>query len=157
MTARPTSRSRASCCCPCGLGTSGDRRCGHQLGRRHSCYASHHMMLVLLYGLAHNAYPILKPRQFFHAKTKISRTSTRTHRRTVFFFLHVAIRNSLRSNYNEARERREPFFPWFSKEKKPLHNGSYEHSVPKIIKIKQYSVPGRFVCVIQVCVCDSTS
>ena len=36
--------------------------------------------------------------------------------------------------YNEARERSEPFLPWFSKEKKPLHNGSYEHRVPKIKK-----------------------
>ena len=43
-------------------------------------------------------YPTLKPRQIFHTKTKISRTSGHTHKRSVFFFLHVAIRNSLRSN-----------------------------------------------------------
>ena len=46
-------------------------------------------MLVLLYGLAHNTYPTLKPRLTEHPHT---------HRRTVFFFLDVAIRNSLRSN-----------------------------------------------------------
>ena len=34
--------------------------------------------------------------------------------------------------YHEARERSEPFFPWFSEKKKPLHNGSYEDRVPKI-------------------------
>ena len=41
--ARSTSRSRASCCFPVRLGTSGDRRCGHQLGRRHSvlCFSPH--------------------------------------------------------------------------------------------------------------------
>ena len=48
------------------------------------------------------------------------------------------------------------FFPWFSKGKKPLHNGSYEHRVPKIKKNKHCSVPGMFVFVI-VCVIDSTS
>ena len=47
-------------------------------------------------------YPTLKPRQFFHTKTKINRTSGQTHKRSVFFFLHVAIRNSLRSNYEQA-------------------------------------------------------
>ena len=35
---------------------------------------------------------------FFHTKTKISRTRVHTGRWTVFFFLDVAIRNSLRSN-----------------------------------------------------------
>ena len=50
------------------------------------------------YGLAHNTYPTLKPRQLFHTKTKICRTSGHTHKPSVFFFLHVAIRNSLRSN-----------------------------------------------------------
>ena len=39
-------------------------------------------------------YTICRP----NTKTKISRTSRQTHRRSVFFFLHVAIRNSLRSN-----------------------------------------------------------
>ena len=39
-------------------------------------------------------YTVCRP----NTKTKISRTSGRPHRRSVFFFLHVAIRNSLRSN-----------------------------------------------------------
>ena len=39
-------------------------------------------------------YTICRP----NTKTKINRTSGQTHRRSVFFFLHVAIRNSLRSN-----------------------------------------------------------
>ena len=41
-------------------------------------------------------YTICRP----NTKTKISRTTTHTHRhrRSVFFFLHAAIRNSLRSN-----------------------------------------------------------
>ena len=57
-------------------------------------------------------YPTLKPRQFFHTKTKkhtyvhtktkISRTPRQTDRRSVFFSLHVAIRNSLRSNNQET-------------------------------------------------------
>ena len=34
-------------------------------------------------------------------------------------------------NNHEARERSEPTFSWFSKGKKPLHNGSYEHRVPE--------------------------
>ena len=55
--------------------------------------------------------------------------------------------------YNEARERSEPFFLGFPREKKPLHNGSYEHRVPKI-KTKHYSVPGMFGWMF---VCDSTS
>ena len=44
-------------------------------------------------------YTICRP----NTKTKISRTTTHTHphRRSVFFFLHVAIRNSLRSNNNK--------------------------------------------------------
>ena len=32
--------------------------------------------------------------------------------------------------YNEARERKARAFSWFSKVKKPLHNGSNEHRVP---------------------------
>ena len=98
MTARSTSTSRASCCCPCGLVPVVTVAAGTRWGDATPCYASHHIMLVLLYGLAHNTYPTLKPRHFFHTKTKISRTSTQTHRRSVFFFLYVAIRNSLRSN-----------------------------------------------------------
>ena len=59
-------------------------------------------------------------------------------------------------SYNEERGGSKPFFPWFSKEKKTLHNGSYEHRVPKI-KTNHYSVPGMdvwvggclYACVIQ--------
>ena len=40
----------------------------------------------------------LEPRQFFHTKTK--GLCVQTSGRSVFFFLHVAIRNSLRSNKN---------------------------------------------------------
>ena len=43
-----------------------------------------------------------------------------------------------------ARAKRA-FLPWFSKEKKPLHNGSYEHRVPKI---KKQNIL-LYVCVIQ--------
>ena len=105
MTARSTSRSRASWCCPCGLAPVVTVAAGTTWGHVTPCYASHHMMLVLLYGLAHNTYPTLKPRQFFKNKTKISRTSGHLHTQTVFFFfLHVAIRNSLRSNkYEDQR------------------------------------------------------
>ena len=49
--------------------------------------------------------------------------------------------------YNEARERSEPFFPVFPRKKKPLHNGSYEHRVPKI-KNK------TLFCTRDICVCD---
>ena len=52
-------------------------------------------------------------------------------------------------DYNEARERSEPFFPCFSKGKKPLHNGSYEHRVPKIKKQNSFCM---YVCM-YVCVC----
>ena len=60
--------------------------------------------------------------------------------------------------YNEARERSETFFPWFSKGKKPLHDGLYEHRVPKN-ETKHSSLPGMVVCVsvcLCECVCDST-
>ena len=88
MTARSTSRSRASCCCPCGLAPVVTVAAGTTWGHATPCYDSHHMMLVLLYGMAHNTYPTLKPRQFFHTKTKISRTSGHPLTQTVnFFFL----------------------------------------------------------------------
>ena len=51
MTARSTSRSRASCCCPCGLVPVVTVAAGTSWGDATPCYASHHMMLVLLYGL----------------------------------------------------------------------------------------------------------
>ena len=47
------------------------------------------------------------------------------------------------------------FFVGFPRKKKPLHNGSYEHRVPKKIYMYiyiYYSVQGMFVCL-----CDSTS
>ena len=48
MTARSTSRSRASCCCPCGLAPVVTVAGGTRWGDATPCYASHHMMLVLL-------------------------------------------------------------------------------------------------------------
>ena len=53
------------------------------------CYASHHMMLVLLYGLAHNTYLTLKPRLVFSTlKPRVEHTHTRGRifLRTDFFF-----------------------------------------------------------------------
>ena len=58
------STSRASCCCPCGLAPVVTVAAGTSWGDAIPCYASHHMTLVLLYGLAHNTYPTLKTRQF---------------------------------------------------------------------------------------------
>ena len=106
MTARSTSRSRASCCCPCCLASVVTVAAGTRWGDSTPCYASHHMMFVLLCVLKNYVfrqrytvfwpYTICRP----NTKTKISRTSGQTDRRSVFFFLDVAIRNSLRSNKN---------------------------------------------------------
>ena len=97
MTARSTSRSRACCCCPCGLAPVVTVAAGTTWGDATPCYASHHMMLVLLYGLAHNTYPTLKPRLVF--STLKPRLAEHPHTQTDrFFFLDVAIRNSLCSN-----------------------------------------------------------
>ena len=54
-------------------------------------------------------YTICRP----NTKTKISRTTTHTHphRRSVFFFLHVAIRNSLRSNKKSSLDQFSYFLP----------------------------------------------
>ena len=53
--------------------------------------------------------------------------------------------------FDEAREWSEPFFPWFSKEKKTsLHNGSYEHRVPKI---KQQNTL-MYKYQVRLCMCD---
>ena len=58
-------------------------------------------------------------------------------------------------NNHEARERSEPTFSWFSKGKKPLHNGSYEHRVSKIQDLiffctrDVHSLICLFICVIQ--------
>ena len=104
MTARSTSRSRASCCCPCGLAPVVTVVAGTTWGDATPCYSSHHTMLVLLYGLAHNTYPTLKPRLVF--STLKPRLVEHAHTRTDFladgFFFWdvplVGIRNSLRSN-----------------------------------------------------------
>ena len=48
MTARSTSRSRASCCSPCGLAPVVTVAAGTTWGHATPCYDSHHMMLVLL-------------------------------------------------------------------------------------------------------------
>ena len=84
------------------LGTSGDRRCGHQVGRRHSvlCFLPHDACTAVraagttqtgkcipCFGRIRFADPTLKRRLAEHPD-----------RRSVFFFLHVAIRHSLRSN-----------------------------------------------------------
>ena len=103
MTARSTSASRASCCCQCGLAPVVTVAAGTTWGHTTPCYASHHMMLVLLYGLAHNTYPTLKPRQFFTLKPRLAEhPDTQT---VSFFFLHVSIRNSLCSNKIDLRIR----------------------------------------------------
>ena len=96
MTARSTSRSRASFCCPCGLVPVVTVAAGTTWGHATPCNASR-MMLVLLYGLAHNTCPTLKPRLVFSTLKPIlaEHPHTQTDR---FFFLDVAIRNSLRSN-----------------------------------------------------------
>ena len=85
------------------LGTSGDRRCGHQVGRRHSvlCFSPHDACTAVCFqklclqtgkgipcfGRIRFADLTLKPRLTKHPD-----------KRSVFVFLHVAIRNSLRSN-----------------------------------------------------------
>ena len=53
---------------------------------------------------------------------------------------------TLYEGYHEARERSEPFFLGFPRKKKPLHNGSHEHRVPKIKKNKTLF---SYVCVIE--------
>ena len=61
------------------------------------------MMLVLLYGLAHNTYPTLKPRLVAYPTLKlrlVEHTDTHTHA-DGYIFWDVSIRNSLRSNKNE--------------------------------------------------------
>ena len=67
--------------------------------------------------------------------------------------LAVTIRGTIYYRYfNEARERSEPFLPWLFREKKPLHNGSYEHRVSKKKKKNIILYQGCLcvsVCVIQ--------
>ena len=112
MTARSTSRSCGSCCCPCGLAPVVTVAGGTRWGDATPCYASHHMMLVLLCVFKNYVfrqrytvfwpYTICRP----NTETKINRTSGQTDTQSVFFFSHIAIRNSLRSN-NIRKERQE--------------------------------------------------
>ena len=92
MTARSTSRSRACCCCPCGLAPVVTVAAGTRWGDSIPCYASHHMMLVLLCVLKNYQVPgMYLDRQRYtvfwpyticrpNTKTKINRTSGQTHR-----------------------------------------------------------------------------
>ena len=69
MTARSTSSSRASCCCPCGLASVVTVAVGTTWGDATPCYAPH-MMLVLLYGYEkkdsfHGLYGY-ENKEFFH-------------------------------------------------------------------------------------------
>ena len=71
MTARSTSNSRASCCCPCGLASAVTVAAGTNWGDATPCYASH-MMLVLLYGYEkkdffHGLYGY-ENKEFFHCR-----------------------------------------------------------------------------------------
>ena len=108
MTARSTSRSRASCCCPCGLAPVVTVAAGTRWGDATPCYASLAAvaMCVCVFSktmyLDRQRYTVFWPYTICrpNTKTKISRTSGQTDRRSVFFFLDVAIRNSLRSNKN---------------------------------------------------------
>ena len=96
MTARSTSRSRASCCCPCGLAPVVIVASGTRWGDATPCYASHHMMLVLLcvfksMYLDRQRYTVFWPYTICrpNTKTKTSRTrghTTHRHTRTDFFF-----------------------------------------------------------------------
>ena len=61
MTARSTSTSRASCCCPCGLASVVTVAAGTTWGDATLCYASH-MLLVLLYALLYE----YEKKDFFH-------------------------------------------------------------------------------------------
>ena len=97
MTARSTSRSRASCCCPCGLAPVVTVASSNRWGDATPCYASHHMMLVLLQLCVFKNHVCRQA--MVYRVLPICRTYTHTH--TNFFFSHVAIRNSLRSNKEE--------------------------------------------------------
>ena len=100
------------------LGTSGDRRCGHQVGRRHSvlCFSPHDACTAVCFKklpgmyLDRQRYTVFWPYTICrpNTKTKINRTSGQTHRLSVIFFLHVAIRNSLRSNKKNNRNKFVP-------------------------------------------------
>ena len=99
MTARSTSRSRASCCCPCGLAPVVTVAAGTTWGDATPCYASYHMMLVLLYGLANNNNPTLKPRLVFSTLKPrlVEHARTQTDGRIFFFQAEDGIRDCLLS------------------------------------------------------------
>ena len=98
MTARSTSRSRASCCCPCGLAPVVTVASSTRWGDATPCYASHHMMLVILQQLCVFKNYVCRQAKVYRV---LAICRTYTHTQTVsFFFSHVAIRNSLRSNNN---------------------------------------------------------
>ena len=87
------------------LGTSGDRRFGHQVGRPHSvlCFSPHYACTAVCFQklcLDRERYTVFWPYTICRPNTKTKRLAEHphTHKLSVFFFLHVAIRNSLRSN-----------------------------------------------------------
>ena len=89
MTARSTSRSRASCCCPCGLApvvtVASGTRWGDATPCLYCCVFSKTMYLDRQRYTVSWPYTICRP----NTKTKISRTrghTTRRHTRTDFFF-----------------------------------------------------------------------
>ena len=92
MTARSTSRSRASCCCPCGLVPVVTVAAGTRWGDATPCYADNQLIRGTY--VCGTSYHTLKPRLFL---TCTRARSTRAHA-DGFFFWDVSIRNSLRSN-----------------------------------------------------------
>ena len=87
------------------LGTSGDRRFGHQVGRPHSvlCFSPHDACTAVCFQklyLDRERYTVFWLYTICRPNTKTKRLAEHPHTRklSVFFFLHVAIRNSLRSN-----------------------------------------------------------
>ena len=84
---------------------------------------------VLFFSLVPGArwYPTLKPRQFFHTKTNISRTRVHTGRRTDFFlgvyqletrFARIIFSFLLMAPYARTTRYGEAFFPWKTKKKR---------------------------------------
>ena len=67
----------------------------------------------------------------------------------------VDLRRMVIVHNNEERGRSEPFFPWFSKEKKTPHNGLYERRVPKIKNKTFFGTRDVCACFcVFVCLCD---
>ena len=91
MTARSTSRSRASCCCPCGLAPVVTVAAGTTWGHATPCYASLAAVAMCMCVFSKTLYLDRQRCTVFwpHTKTKISRTRGHTtHRptRTDIFF-----------------------------------------------------------------------